>query len=179
MEADSDDWELIGDIPDVDFLADRYTPPTAKASSALPPPRIQHYPRMSAAFQVPSALRPSSSSEVVSTPDDFSHTSCRFTQRDLSTFHWKSAGFHRASPYQLTDLQPGVNDRPLRAGYQPQSFRVKTNPPQSLHSSSSTNAVISDLPPPPDIIQRNLDQQVTTKAKTTRRRGGRQLSRLS
>ena len=172
MELDADEWEFIGDIPDGDFLADRYTPPTAKASTILPPPRIQHCPRMSAAFQVLSALRPSSSSEVVSTPVDFSHTSCRVTQRDLSTFHWKSAGFHRASPYQLTDLQPGVNDRPLRAGYQPQSFRVKANPPQSLHSSSSTNAVISDLPPPRDILQRNLDQQVTTKAKTTRRREG-------
>ena len=97
----------------------------------------------------------------------FSHSSCKFTKDDVLTFRWKSAGFHRASPYQLTDLQPGVNDRPLRAGYQPQSFRVKANPPQSLHSTSSTN-----LPPPPDILQRNLDQQVTPKAKTTRRRGG-------
>ena len=127
---------------------------------------------MPAAFQVPSALRSSNSSEVMSTPVDFSHTSCRVTQRDLSTFHWTSAGFHRASPYQLTDLQPGVNDRPIRAGYQPQSFRVKANPPQSLHSTTLTHEVISDLPPPPDILQRNLDQQATTKVKTTRRRGG-------
>ena len=86
MEADSEDWELIGDLTDEDFVADQYIPPVAKASTALPPPpSIQHYPRMSAAFQVPSTLRPSSSSEVVSAPVDFSHTSCRFTTRDLST----------------------------------------------------------------------------------------------
>ena len=172
MEADSEDWELIGDLTDVDFLADQYTPPAAKASTALPPPRIQHYPRMSAAFQVPSALRPSSSSEVVSTPDDFSHTSCRFTKRDLSTFHWNSAGFHRASPHQVTDLQPGVNDRPIRAGCQPQSFRLQSKPPQSLQSSVHVHETISGLPPAPEILQRNLDQQAPARAKMTKRRGG-------
>ena len=65
-----------------------------------------------------------------------------------------------------------MNDRPLRAGYQPQSFRTTRNPPQSLHSSSSRKADVSELPPPPEILQRNLDQQVSAKAKTTRRRGG-------
>ncbi len=75
MDDISDDWEFIGDIPDEDGLADWYIPPVAKASSALPPPNIQHYPRTPAAFQVPSELRPSSSSKVVSTPAEFSHSS--------------------------------------------------------------------------------------------------------
>ena len=172
MEASSDDWELIGDITDGDVLADRYIPPVAKASLALPPPSIQHHPRTSAAFQVPSELRPSSSSNVVSTPAEPSHTSCRFTVHDLSTFHWNSAGFHRASPYQVTDLHPGVNDRRTRAGYQPQSFRLQSKPPQSLQSSRPVNEMISDLPPPPAILQRNLDQQAPTRAKMAKRRGG-------
>ena len=172
MDDISDDWKFIGDIPDADGFTDPYIPPVAKASSSFPPPTIQHYPRTPAALQVPSALRSSSSSKVVSPPDDFSHSSCKVTKDDLSTFHWKSAGFHRASPYQVTDLQPGVHDRPLRSGYQPQSFRLQSKPPQSLHSTGSKNVMISDLPPTPEILQRNLDQQATTRAKTTRRRGG-------
>ena len=172
MDDISDDWEFIGDIPDADEFTDRYIPPVAKASRAFPPPTIQHYPRTPAAFQVPSALRSSSSSKVVSPPADFSHSSCKVTKDDLSTFSWKSAGFHRASPYQVTDLQPGVNERPIRAGYQPQSFRLQSKPPQSLQSTGSKNDMISDLPPTPEIFQRNLDQQAPTRAKTTRRRGG-------
>ena len=86
--------------------------------------------------------------------------------------HWNSAGFHRASPYQVTDLQPGVNDRPIGAGYQPQSFRLQSKPPQSLQCSLPVNEIISDLPPAPEILQRNLDQQAPTRAKMTKRRGG-------
>ena len=172
MDEISDEWDFIGDIPDVDELTSHYVPPVAKSSSLLPPPTTHIYPRTPAAFQVPTALQSSSSSTVVSPPDAFSHSSCRFTKDDLSTFHWKSAGFHRSSPYQLSDLQPGVNDRPLRAGYQPQSFRTTRNPPQPLHSSSSKKLDVTALPPPPEILQRNLDQQVSAKAKTTRRRGG-------
>ena len=172
MDDVSDDWEFIGDISDADDLTMHYVPPVAKSTSVLPPPTTPIHPRTLAAFQVPPALRSSSASTVVSPPDMFSHSSCKLTKHDVSTFHWKSAGFHRTSPYQLTDLQPGVNDRPLRAGYQPQSFRVKANPPQSLHATSLTNDAVSDLPPPPDIIQGNVDPQVITKTKTTRRRGG-------
>ena len=172
MDDISDDWELIGDIPELDELATQYIPPVAKSSSLMPPSNTPIYPRTPAAFQVPSALQSSSSSTAVSPPNAFSHSGCRFTKDDVSTFHWKNAGFHRASPYQLSDLQPGVNARPIREGYQPQSFRVTSNPPQSLHASSSKKADISDLLPPPEIFQRNLDQQVSSKTKTTRRRGG-------
>ena len=172
MDDISDDWEFIGDIPELDELTTQYVPPVAKSSSLLPPPTTPIYPRTPAAFQVPPALRSSSSSTVVSPPDAFSHSSCRFTKDDVSTFHWKNAGFHRSSLYQISDLQPGVNDRPFRDGYQPQSFKTTRTPPQSLHSSSFKKADVSELPPPPEILQRNLDQQVSAKAKTTRRRGG-------
>ena len=103
MDDISDDWEFIGDIPDADGFTDHYVPPVAKASSLFPPPTTQHYPRTPGALQVPPALRSSSASTVVSPPSDFSHSSCKVTKDDLSTFQWKSAGFHRASPYQLTD----------------------------------------------------------------------------
>ena len=53
MADNSDDWELIGDIPDEDGLADRYIPPVAKASRALPPPSIQHYPHTPAGVSGP------------------------------------------------------------------------------------------------------------------------------
>ena len=172
MDDISEEWDFIGDIPEDDASTDQYIPPVAKASRALPPPNIQHHPRTPAAFQVPLALRPSSSSKVVSTPVDFTHSSCKVTKNDLSTFHWKHAGFHRASPYQVSDLQPGVNDRPVRAGYQPQSFSLQSKPPQSLQSTRPENDVISDLPPAPEILQRNLEQQASTRAKTTRRRVG-------
>ena len=172
MDDISEEWDFIGDIPEDDASTDQYIPPVAKASRALPPPNIQHHPRTPAAFQVPLALRPSSSSKVVSTPVDFTHSSCKVTKNDLSTFHWKHAGFHRASPYQVSDLQPGVNDRPVRAGYQPQSFSLQSKPPQSLQSTRPENDVISDLPPAPEILQRNLEQQASTRSKTKRRRGG-------
>ena len=180
MDGISDEWDFIGDIPEDDVSTDQYVPPVAKASSVLPPPTIQHHPRTPAAFQVPLALRPSSSPNVVSTPVDFTHSSCKVTKNDVSTFHWKHAGFHRASPYQVTDLQPGVNDQPVRGGYQPQSFNLQSKPPQSLQSTRPENDVISDLPPAPEIIQRNSEQQVSPRAKTLRRQddvGGQQLSR--
>ena len=172
MDDISDGWEFIGNIPDTEVLDDGFRPPVAKSSRALPPPTLQHHPRTPAAFQVPSQLRASSSSHVASSPIDFSHSGCKVTKDDLSTFSWKSAGFHRASPYQVTDLQLGVNDRPVRDGYQPQSFKVQCKPPQSLQSTGSKPEVISDLPPAPEILQRNVEQQVSTGAKTTRRRGG-------
>ena len=103
MDDISDDWEFIGDIPELDELTTQYVPPVAKSSTLLPPPTTPIYPRTPAAFQVPPALRSSSSSTVVSPPDAFSHSSCRFTKDDVSTFHWKNAGFHRSSPYQISD----------------------------------------------------------------------------
>ena len=172
MDDISEGWKFIGDIPDTEFSDDGFRPPVAKSSRALPPPTLQHHPRTPAVFQVPPELRASISSQVVSSPADFSHSGCKVTKDDLSTFSWKSAGFHRASPYQVTDLQLGVNDRPIREGYQPQSFKLQSKPPQSLQSTGSKPDVISDLPPAPEILQRNLEQQVSTRAKTTRRRGG-------
>ena len=71
MDEISDDWEFIGDIPDVDELTSHYVPPVAKSSSLLPPPTTHIYPRTPAAFQVPTALQSSSSSTVVSPPDAF------------------------------------------------------------------------------------------------------------
>ena len=135
MDDISEGWEFIGDIPDTDFLDDGFRPPVAKASRALPPPTLPHHPRTPAAFQVPLALRPSSSSKVVSTPVDFTHSSCKVTKNDLSTFHWKHAGIHCASPHQVTDLQPGVNDRPVTC-----SSRVPTS---KLQSAVKTSTVVT------------------------------------
>ncbi len=59
MDAISDDWEIIGDIPELDELTTQYVPPVAKSSSLMPPPNTPIYPRTPAAFQVPSALQSS------------------------------------------------------------------------------------------------------------------------
>ena len=96
------------------------------------PPTLPHHSRTPAAFQVPPELRASSSSQVVSPLAEFSHSGCKITKDDLSMLSRKSAGFHRTSPYQVADLQPGVNNRPIREGYQPQSFRLQSKPPQNL-----------------------------------------------
>ena len=45
MDEISDEWDFIGDIPDVGELTSHYVPPVAKSSSLLPPPTTHIYPR--------------------------------------------------------------------------------------------------------------------------------------
>ena len=106
--ADDDIWDLIDDtdvwgIP-VDLV---FTPPVSKSSPALPPPTFQQNPRSPAMFQVPSALRQSSSSSGALTRDCNLWTGCRFTVNDTTVHSKPHVGMHRASPYQLNDLHPG------------------------------------------------------------------------
>ncbi len=81
-------------------------------------------------------------------------------------------GTHSASPYQLTDLNPGVNDRPVRTGYQPQSFQLQSKPPKILQKDCRSIPPPADLPPEPVIFQPRDEQQGSGNVKTRNRRGG-------
>ena len=172
--ADEDIWDLISDTDDWGIPVDLvFTPPVSKSSPALPPPTFQHNPRSPAMFQVPSALRQSSSSSGALTRDCNSWTGCRFTVNDTTVHSKPHFGMHRASPYQLNDLHPGVNDRPVRTGYHPQSFQVRSCPPMRLQTNSHESSDLSDpLPPQPVILQGKDAQKALDKSLTIQRRGG-------
>ena len=177
MEASSDDWELIGDITDGDVIADRYIPPVAKASLALPPPSIHTLvplrlfrSHQSCVHRVLQMWYPHQRSPHIQVAD---------LQR-MIYLHF--IGIVRVSivHHQVTDLDPGVNDRPIRAGYQPQSFRLQAKPPQSLQSSRTVNEMISDLPPPPPEFFKGI--WISRHQHVLRWRngvGGQKLSKLS
>ena len=65
-----------------------------------------------------------------------------------------------------------MNDRPLRTGYQPQSFKPPSKPPKFLQKDSSHVASSVDLPPDPVILQAVDEPQGTSKTNSRQRRGG-------
>ncbi len=109
MADDTDEWDFIGDSPEWELASGfSFSPPVSKASAFLPPPPTQCYPRSPARLQVPSALQQSHAARGALTSNVGSHTSCRFTVNDVTSHDRQTFGVHRASPYQVSDLHPGV-----------------------------------------------------------------------
>ena len=181
MADELDEWDFIGDSDSWEVASGfSFRPPVSKSSAVLPPPRIQNYPRSPARLQVPSALQQSTASSGALTTEQISHTSCRLTVQDVTLHEQQKFGTHRSSPYQVSDLHPGVNDRPLRTGYQPQSFKAQSKPPKFLQKDSSNVASSVDLPPDPAILQTVDESPGTSKPNSRQRRGGSksQLSKM-
>lgn len=160
MDADWDEWDVIPDVFPVGVPSPRsFIPPTVKAAQIAPPPSIHITPRSPAVLQVPTALRqPGAPTGSTSSPGH-GFTSCSQTVADVSIFPKQSFGIHRSAPYQLTDLQPGVNDRPIRQGYQPQSLQPLCSHPQSLSLAWNATLMEEDLPPKPVLLSGQFEQQ--------------------
>ncbi len=172
MADDIDDWDVIDDPPTWEVASGfSFLPPVSKASAVLPLPKTQHCPRSPARLQVPSALQQVSSASGALTTEGVSRTKCRLTVQDVTSHERHTFGVHRSSPYQVSDLHPGVNDRPLRTGYQPQGFKPQSKPPKFLQKDIS-HVASSDLPPDPVILQAVDEPQGAGKTKTRQRRGG-------
>ena len=171
MADDFDDWDLIP--ASLNFLdgaeISDFAPPTVKASQMAPPTNIQIPPRSPAVLQVPTALQPPGISSGSTSSAGHSLTGCRQTVEDVFIFPKQSFGIHRSAPYQLTDLHPGLNVRPIRQGYQPQSLQPHGSPPKSLTVDNQISA--EDLPPKPILLAEQFEQQ-GGQSKPSQRHGG-------
>ena len=169
---DFEDWDLIPpSLDDRSLEFPGFVLPTVKASQIAPPPRIQIPPRSPAVLQVPTALQPQGVPSGSTSAVAHSLTGCCVTVADVSAFPKQSFGIHRSAPYQLTDLHPGVNDRPIRQGYQPQSLQPHCSPPKALSVDSNSQFFADDLPPPPILFAEQSEQQ-GGHSKPSQRHGG-------
>ena len=173
MADEFEEWDFIGDADEWEVASGiAFTPPVSKSSAVLPPPSIRHHPRSPARLQVPAALQQLSASRGAVTTEHISHTSCRLTVHDVTSHEQKKFGTHLASPNQVSDLHPGVNDRPVRTGYQPQSCQLQSKPPKILQKDVMAVSSSADLPPEPVILQQMDEPQGPGKVKARQRRGG-------
>ena len=167
---DIDDWDLIpASLDDRSLEFSGFVLPTVKASQIAPPPRIQIPPRSPAVLQVPMALQPQGVPRGSTSAVAHSLSGCCVTVADVSAFPKQSFGIHRSAPYQLADLHPGVNDRPIRQGYQPQSLQPHSSPPKSL--TVDTHIFAEDVPPKPILLAEQFEQQ-GGHSKPSQRHGG-------